>query len=490
MLHRTRTTAAFVLIVACVSLAPADPVTLDRPIRVEIYCKPVDGAAQQKYISELLAYDDDTLTIKTRSEDKILHWTDLFPANAYSVRSKLIDKRKASDWLALGRFAWSIDAKSEASTALTTAVKMDKSLKADADVILASASGAALHKSASTQSSDGQKPSAPADSSGDKPADDAPADDSSGDKSRGDNAPGTSVGGLPPSQSAKRIDRDKVVKYQKATPEEHAAAIEEARKLAKKVSEELKINFTEFQTDHFICFNDWDKREAGFLKDNLEGAYACVTRQFEIPVKENVFIGKLPVFMFARHKDFNQFASQIDNFPVPKTVAGYYVTLVDRSGQQSGGHMAMWKPDIAGNNVAEAERNWAYTLVHEFTHAFVARYRTNQRVPRWLNEGVAEVIANDKFPRDGARDWARRMAVQNANVATVFDDSKMPGGEMYPVMMTMVQTLIAHDRREFLKYFDDIKTGVEPQEALKKHFNSDYDGLVKAWKKYLTTKSK
>jgi hypothetical protein len=370
----------------------------------------------------------------------------------------------------LATFAWSIDAKKEARTAITTALKLDPSLKAEGDLVLASESGAALHAPA-TQASTTQ-PSI---------KDAAPA------KAETPESPATGSGELPPAQSSKRLDPNQVVKYQKATPEEHAAAIEEARNLAKRVGDELKVKFTEFQTDHFICFNDWDPREADFLKENLEGAYACVSKQFDIPVKENVFVGKLPVFMFKNHDDFDRFAQQLDGFSPPKTVAGYYASRVFADGSQTGGHMAMWKPDISGNDVAGAERRWAYVLVHEFTHAFVARYRSNQRIPRWLNEGVAEVIANDKFPRAGARDRARRMALMNVDVSSIFNDDNMPGGEMYPVMMTMVQTLISQNRKEFLKYFDDLKAGVDPDAALKKHFNTDYPGLVTAWKKYLTT---
>jgi hypothetical protein len=81
------------------------------------------------------------------------------------------------------------------------------------------------------------------------------------------------------------------------------------------------------------------------------------------------------------------------------------------------------------------------------------------------------------------------MALGGADVKGVFDDEIMPGGQMYPVMMTMVQTLITHDRKAFLRYFDDIKGGVDPEEALRKHFNTDYDGLIAAWKKFLTTSS-
>ncbi|MBC8105469.1 MAG: hypothetical protein H7Z14_02670 [Anaerolineae bacterium] len=471
-MRRTSLTILVLLILA-VSPSLADLVKLAKPVRVELQLKPVDAAPSEKLSGDLLQYDDEILIVKVRTEERMLNWIDLVPANACAVRGKLMDRRKANDWMRLGKFAWAIGAQAEATAALTTAVKMDKSLKVEADLILGTEPGRALKPT--TQQSMPENPAST------KP-------ESGGTKPIPPESPGASS--LPPAQSGKPLDREQVVKYQQATPAEHAAAIEEARALAKRVGDELNVSFTEFQTDHFICFNDWDPREAKFLKDNLEGAYATVTKQFEIPVKENVFVGKLPVFMFARHADFNTFASSIDNFSVGDTVAGYYVTMVDRSGKQSGGHMAMWKPVVSGNNVAEAEKNWAYTLVHEFTHAFVARYRTNQRIPRWLNEGVAEVIANGKFPRSGTRDWARRMALTNGNVESVFDDDQMPGGEMYPVMMTMVQTLIAHDRKAFLRYFDDIKAGVDPEEALKKHFNSDYPGLVKAWKKYLTTTAK
>lgn len=467
--------AILTLLIIGASSAFADTVKLTKPVRVDLQLKPIGGAPSQKLSGDLLQYDDEILIVKTRTEERMLNWIELVPANACAVRSKLIDRRKATDWLKLGKFAWSIGAQAQATSALTTAVKMDKSLKVEADLVLGSEPGTALKPT--TQQS------AP-----ENPASTRPQKDPT--KPSIPDSPRAGAGGLPPAQSSKRLDRDKIVKYQKATPEEHAAAIESARALAKKVADEMHVTFSEFQTDHFICFNDWDKREASFLKENLEGAYATVSKQFEIPVKENVFVGKLPVFMFARHEDFNTFAASIDNFSVSDTVAGYYVTMVDSSGTQSGGHMAMWKPLISGNNVAEAERRWAYTLVHEFTHAFVARYRSNQRIPRWLNEGVAEVIADDKFPRVASRDWARRMALDNIDVAGVFDDDQMPGGEMYPVMMTMVQTLIAHDRNAFLRYFDDLKAGMDPQEALKKHYNSDYPGLIQAWKKYLTTTSK
>src|SRR5262245_41197626 len=83
-----------------------------------------------------------------------------------------------------------------------------------------------------------------------------------------------------------------VLQYGKSTSEQEASAIAQARKVAADVEKELKIKLAEVQTVHFIVFTDWDPRENSFLKTNLEAAYGAVAKQFQIPVKENIFVGK------------------------------------------------------------------------------------------------------------------------------------------------------------------------------------------------------
>ena len=274
---------------------------------------------------------------------------------------------------------------------------------------------------------------------------------------------------------------DGVIKYQPATPEEHARAIERARARAAEVAQKLGVKLAEIQTDHFILFTDWDPREFNFLRENVEGAYTLVSKEFNLSPKDNIFVGKLPVFMFARQSDFRRFAAEIDGFDMPDGVQGYY-----RSRNDGMGHMAMPKPDLegAGGNVRQAELQWAYILTHEFVHAFVARYRTNGRVPRWLNEGTAELIAESKFRRPDARRLARLIATGNRSIASVFDDRVMPGGEYYPVMMTLVEVLVVEDRRKFIEFFNACKDGEDPEAALKRLYGVDYAGLEDGWRRY------
>src|SRR5207253_5216061 len=198
----------------------------------------------------------------------------------------------------------------------------------------------------------------------------------------------------------------------------------------------------ELGTPHFLIFTDWPGSGAqDFLRTNLECAYGVVSRQFDIPTSENLFIGKLPVYMFNRYEDFKKFAQEYDELNENDAVQGYFAGRDD-----GGGHLAMWKPSPSRSSVpSDAEKQWAYTLTHEFTHAFVARYRSNRAIPTWLNEGIAEVIASSQFPRPEVRRRVKDYALSNEPIDSIFEEDGFKGGGAYPVMRTLVETMIYRD---------------------------------------------
>ena len=49
---------------------------------------------------------------------------------------------------------------------------------------------------------------------------------------------------------------------------------------------------------------------------------------------------------------------------------------------------------------------------------------------------------------------------------------------------TMVEFLIAQDRKKFLKFFDDLKEGMEPEAALSKYFYMGYQQFEDSWRDY------
>jgi hypothetical protein len=453
-----------------------EPKTLDQPMAADVFVRGATAAAQSEKVSgALLRYDADTFVIKTGKGERTLKWVELTASSAFTLRSRLIDKTSAADWLELGEFGWGMGAKDAARTAFTQAGKLDAALKPRiAELMKAEAGG--LLKSQIASTADGKKGATQPATRG------APSSDLTGTDESTSPANATGSGAIAVQPGRKKGEQEAVVRYQPVSAEEAAKAIADAQADAAEVATKVGVKFAEIQTPHFILFTDWDPREHNFLKRNVEAAYTAVSKAFEMPATDNIFIGKLPVFMFARYKDFESFAKTIDGFPVTRSTAGYY----SAKHRRSAAHMVMWKPnaDSTGGDVSQAERMWAYVLTHEFTHAFVARYRTNQMVPRWLNEGTAEVVANGQFPREGVHEWARFMASSGTDIGALFDDDQMPNGKAYPIMMTMVEALLTQDRRKFLKYFNSIKDGKDPEQALKENYGVDYQGLAVEWRRY------
>ena len=422
--------------------------TLEKPINATVALEGKPGVS-----GLLVKYDEETLVIKTAKGEQTLKWSELTAASRYNLRATIADKKDAEEWLDLAELAMQAGMREQAKVCVNRAAAIDPKVRLRGEAILRGQGNAKQAVAAGSAAGVTTRPA-------------VAATGPSG---------GHDVVAIP-----MRVN-DKVVHYEKSTPQQDAAAIKVAQEVSAGVVKQLKIQLAEFQTTHFIVFTDWDPREYGFLKTNLEKAYSVVSKEFNIPDKENVFVGKLPVFMFAKQADFAKYTAVVEGFPAQAGLLGYY-----RGHGDGSGHLVMWKPDVKryGGDVRIAELQWAYTLTHEFTHAFVARYRTNRNVPRWLHEGVAEVIAARQFPVRGAYSFARQMAERNFDFQALFDDEKRPGGEMYPVMRTMVEALLQDDYKAFLAMFKDIKDGLGPEAALKKHYKATYEEFEQAWRGY------
>lgn len=414
------------------SAAEADSTSSQR-IRVEAV---LATDPPQRVVGILDSHSETGLSVSTSNGTRDLVWEELTPTSAYTIKSRIIDRERATDWLELGRWAWSNGLDRQAKSALAQARRLDRSLGGEVDAILNSPIG-----------SQPQRTQAPATTTDPRPT-----------------SPGRPQAFLP------------------ATPEEQAAALDRARKMQREVSENLSIDLIELSSDHFIIFTDWDKREHAWLIEQCESAYRLVAKQFNLSPKDNIFVGKLPMFMFSRQTDFIRYANEYDGVPAGENVAGYF------SGRTDGlGHMAMWKPrpDTSGEAAQrEAERRWGRVLVHEFVHAFVARYRTNGFIPRWLNEGLAEYIAHGVIPENNYFQIPREVAFAERDISILFDSNFMPGGGYYPVMMSMVKLLIEGKPKAFLPYFNDIKDGMDPEEALRKHYGVGHVDFEIGWREW------
>lgn len=435
---------------------PPERVIVEKPVTVRL--TRLDDRPGRGTIGELTEYDDAGVTLSVRGERVEFRWVDLTPHSAFTARYRLIDQTSATDWVELAEFAWKLGAEEEAKRAMRAAVRLEPSLQREVDRIRAAPPGEIRGP---FQNGDNEKP------------EEGQAED------------GVFGGGEGREilASASGSGLDLAPQFEAVSPEQAAAAVRAADEEAAQALRKLSIKARRLETDHFIIYTDWDAVDDAFLTGALEEAYRLVAGEFGISTYANIFVGKLPVYMFEEHETFMRYAREQDGHrQFQHTVAGYYTGRSDGMGK-----LVMSKPrqtELYG--LETARQMWRRNLTHEFSHAFMARYRSNAFVPRWLNEGLAEVISEKVHPRPGALATARRIARGERSIQSVFDDGEISGPEMYPVMMTLVQALAEEDPQRFRQLVDRIKAGENAQKLLRELYNVDYPGLEAAWRRLMT----
>lgn len=435
---------AFVIWPACGAAAGE----VDPPITVSVTI--IDSPRNRRVVGELVSFDEVAATLIVEGERQRFPWRELTPTSCFTARHRLIDEDDAGAWLALARFGRRVGAERQAEYAIKKALRLDAALEAEVAAIREIPLGE-LRQAGVVPDADPVEPAETADEAAPEVILDPAA------------------ANLPP-------------KFLPVTPHEANAAEQGARDQARQAAQRLGIRMREVTTPHFLIFTDWEPVDDAWLAEQLEGAYALLCREFNVPPNQPVFVGRLPVYMFHDHATMLRYARTMDSFPtIRPSVAGYF------SGRSDGlGKLVMSKPQASDRvGLPLARQMWARTLTHEFVHAFLARYRGNGFLPRWMNEGLAEMLAETIMPRPNALATARAAARSQQSIADIFDDAQMPEGEMYPVMMTLVIAMYREDPARFVRMVDRVKSGENCERVVQELYNVDYAGLEEAWRAYM-----
>jgi hypothetical protein len=267
--------------------------------------------------------------------------------------------------------------------------------------------------------------------------------------------------------------------FMEATPEQIREAVEEARETAVKMPHGAR----EFETDHFRVFTDRPASDQSGIGASLEGSYAAVAKVFGIGGSEGVYVGKLPVYVFAERKDYRRFATKQDHLKQSSETAGYFAA----ESRYGFGHLVTFVPN--GKDQKVVRETWSHVLTHEMTHSFVHRYRSNGAVPTWLNEGLAEFVAAEMYPHVYAdnRAIAKDVAVRRRDMAKLFGGkaTKRLSYEEYAASQTVVEMLFREDRTKFFGFLTAVKEGTKAEQALKDAFGCDYATLAATWRAWV-----
>jgi hypothetical protein len=269
----------------------------------------------------------------------------------------------------------------------------------------------------------------------------------------------------------------------KASKSEAKANRKRADEWFKYVKEHINDDAHFSQTDHFWVYSTWKKSDTKGFHKALEKLYAALCKQFDIPKRQNIWAGKAAIFAFWKPEEYQKFCMNVMKSRTATKAAGF-------CGRRGGYVFVVLGPT--------RNKSWFYELLtHETTHGFVARYKTNRSIPRWVNEGLAEYMSSELVPKSNASLKLRRgheAALKGRSPNPIFRDFGLDTFH-YGVAQSMVRYLIARDRKAFIRFFnymkvgkpqktDDGKTVTKPlsgEEALKAAYGLTYGELAAAW---------
>jgi len=280
----------------------------------------------------------------------------------------------------------------------------------------------------------------------------------------GDPGPVRTEGPKPPPVAEKDVK-----KYTTPTPRQ----IERARKRGEEWAKQAKAFAPTLhlaESPHFRIYSAWNVGNDRPLRTTCENMYAALCKQFDIPPTENIWVDKCAVYVFWEKAHFAKFCTDVYKRGNPKA-AGF-------CGWYGGGFV------FIAMGPSRSTRQFYELLVHEGTHGFIARYRSNRGIPEWLNEGLAEYMSATLVPKCySAKQYinATKEAIRkNRPVKRIFDDVELDHFD-YGIAQSWVRYLIARDSKAFPKLVDLLKDGKTEAEALKESYNLTRDGFLRAW---------
>ena len=259
------------------------------------------------------------------------------------------------------------------------------------------------------------------------------------------------------------------------------ALVEHQKGRLEKINKRLGINLGMAETKHYLIFSNADAAMTGNFIKWCEALHANLCSQFGIPTGERVWDGKCLLLLFNSRVAFTMYAQTFDKY----------------SAARAGAYLAAENLTPAGPNLLHIcmpldERNIRYhqeIFAHEGTHAFFMLYRTPGRLPRWLNEGLAEYMTtvNDSSLRAKKLRPASEYARKSFSISHVFEERGVYGlnWEDYSVCFTLVDFLLRAGRPKFKKFVDGLKDGKDQETALKAAYGFSIADLERRWQIYM-----
>jgi hypothetical protein len=257
--------------------------------------------------------------------------------------------------------------------------------------------------------------------------------------------------------------------WEPLTEEKQQRYVEEEKKFLLEVKEHFsQLPMHAKESNYFLFLTDMPQAQIAPYLANLDAMNERLGEAFGFTPGENVWRGKAVIVAFVNQEDFADFEATSMKQAAPENVQGLCHTFEN-------GRV------VVSINRGDNPAFFGSVLVHETSHGYMHRYKSNRVVPRWLNEGIADWIAGVTVPestvvRERQQEAAERLR-NTGNLEGLFNGG-MPEAWQYGVGSTIVDLLISRDKDAFRLFFDGIKEGLSWEDSLERAYGASKEDLL------------
>ena len=239
------------------------------------------------------------------------------------------------------------------------------------------------------------------------------------------------------------------------------------------------VPFRLIDTEFFTVFTDITPEEVNGYLENLDAMYRELCGAFGVSVQKNVWCGKCVVVIFQKRENYMLYEAQVMGVKNPAMLSG------------SAGLCHMFgngEVKFAGF-LGDSGNFFGSVLIHETTHGFIHRYLSSASVDSWLNEGMADWVA-DAIMKDGRITKRQKQSAQAVKAAGGWGDfleAKNISFEHYGTASTLVDILLDRNKDgQFRQFVREIKEGKPIEASLKDTFGLTFKDLGPLYTEWVT----
>ena len=271
-------------------------------------------------------------------------------------------------------------------------------------------------------------------------------------------------------ESAARMKANGVAPWPRLAAEQHAAEVESLEAFVAEVRQRFpKLQVSE--THEFLVASDIPPAQLAPYVTSLDTMHDFLCDLYGIPKGEPLWKGKCLVIAFLDESDYTAFESAV----MKSNLRGTHGVCHQRSDGRV----------ITACHRGEDPAAFAHMLVHETSHGFNHRWISPQRLPNWLNEGIAEcvgarVVKNcNQVPlkEAAAVAYLRSQGTLGPNFFTAANIDSV----QYGMASGMVRMLISRDAKKFAEFVRGIKEGTPVEQSLERSYGGSLDDLVRGY---------